>query len=122
MPSTIACPTCGADGTSAANDAIAQSLASLPPPTSSGRVRLAIPTAAHPAGSADAPPRRPRPTVLPGQADRTQAQYEARAKISWGDPPKEVTGYLMGQGFSYQEASDLVNELTRERALVIRAN
>ena len=47
---------------------------------------------------------------------------EARAKISWGDPPKEVLKYLMIQGFSYQEASEVVNELFQERAATIRSN
>jgi hypothetical protein len=58
---------------------------------------------------------------LPGQADRTQAKHEARAKISWGDPPREVVGYLMGQGFSVDEAASIVQELIQERTAAIRS-
>ena len=48
--------------------------------------------------------------------------FEARAKASWGDPPKEVLKYLMIQGFNYQEASEAVTELFEERAAIIRGN
>jgi hypothetical protein len=52
--------------------------------------------------------------------DRTQAQHEARAKISWGDAPEDVTKFLMLQGFTPQEASYLVREMFDERAATIR--
>ena len=100
MPSAVACPSCGADGTAAANAVIAQSTPAQPTVTSARRV-----TALH-----------------PGQTDRTQAQHEAKAKISWGDPPQEVIKYLMMQGFSYEEASSLVQEMFQERAAEIRGN
>jgi hypothetical protein len=211
MPWPVACPTCGADGTTAANAIIAQTApsppilvaeraaplpaaaplpsaqpaaapapmrvaapapsapsapslrvaASAPSAPSAPSLRVAAPTqsaqpaasapalriasAAPPAQSAAPPPglrvaaaaesAQPptlaaapvrsaprRTTMLPGQVDRTQAEIEARAKISWGDPPKQVMGYLMMQGFSRDEAMESVNEMFRERAKTIRAN
>ena len=59
---------------------------------------------------------------LPGQVDAAQAEHEARAKISWGDPPRDVIGYLMMQGFSAQDANALVQEMYAERTATIRAN
>ena len=56
----------------------------------------------------------------PYQVDRDQAEIEARAKISWGDPPLEVVKYLMMQGFSYEEAAPLVDSMFKERAATIR--
>jgi uncharacterized membrane protein HdeD (DUF308 family) len=56
----------------------------------------------------------------PYQVDRNQAEIEARAKISWGDPPQEVVKYLMIQGFSYEEAAPLVHSMFQERASTIR--
>ena len=130
MSSPVACPVCGADGTAAANAAIAQSMAappvaspppqaraaSLRAPAPAPAVRLAAPVAAAPA------PAPGKPALLPGQLDRTQAEHEARAKVLWGDPPHEVTKFLMRQGIAYEEASELVDELFRERAATIRAN
>jgi len=56
----------------------------------------------------------------PYQVDRNQAEIEAKAKISWGDPPQEVVKYLMIQGWSYEEAAPLVDSLFQERAATIR--
>ena len=56
----------------------------------------------------------------PYQVDRNQAEIEARAKISWGDPPMEVVKYLMIQGFTYEEAAPLVDSMYQERAATIR--
>lgn len=109
MPSTIACPTCGADGTSTANSIIAQHLTSSSPP-----VRVAVP-------SAQPAPTRPAPRRLPGQPDPQQAIHEARAKMLWGDTQQEVLSYLMIQGFSRQEASDHVKALHKERIATVRA-
>ena len=126
MPSPIACPGCGADGTAAANAIIAQDVTAQPEvaATTNAPLRVAVPArpvqlAATPAATRPAPR---RTTLLPGQVDRTQAEHEARAKISWGDSPKDVTVYLLMQGFSRDEASDLVNELFQERAAAVRAN
>ena len=127
MPGTVACPTCGLDGTDAANACIAQTMAAeaVPPPTSAAaplRISAHPPPAQAPVISA---PRQPvgRPaTKLPGQIDRSQAEHEARAKILWGDPPTEVLKYLMGQGFPLQEAREKVAELYAERKATIRGN
>ena len=56
----------------------------------------------------------------PYQVDRNQVEIEARAKISWGDPPQEVLKYLMIQGYSYEEAAPLVDSMFQERASTIR--
>jgi hypothetical protein len=40
----------------------------------------------------------------------------------WGDSQDEVTKYLMIQGFSHQEALDLVQPIFRERAAAVRSN
>jgi len=128
MPSPVACPTCGLDGTEAANACIAQTMAAqlaAPAVPPAGPLRIA----AH-APAAHAPVSAPQASVtagrhvprLPGQIDRTQAEHEARAKILWGDPPKEVLKYLMGQGFPYQEALEKVNEMYGERKATIRGN
>src|SRR5438552_11491900 len=130
MPGAVACPVCGADGTSAADLVIDQSLAAQAPvaaaPVAVARLR---PTTAAPStalASPASPPPRPAPSrgggKLPGQVDRTQAEHEARAKISWGDTPPAVTSYLRMQGFSQEEASSLVGALFQERARTIRAN
>src|SRR5262249_21159154 len=64
---------------------------------------------------------RSRHTVpLAAQPNKTQALFEARAKISWGDPPAEVLKYLMIQGYPYDEAAQIVQEMFAERAAAIR--
>ena len=60
--------------------------------------------------------------MLPGQTDRTQAKYEAQARILWGDPPKEVLIFLMSHGFNREDASSMVDEMFRERAAAIRGS
>ena len=125
-PNSIACPVCGMDGTAAANAAVAQSLSAQPAvaaaPAATPRIRLSVSTPSAPPAAAStlaaAPPRRPRP----GQIEPEQAKHEARAKILWGDKPEAVTGFLLMQGFSREEASGLVRELFRERMATVRAN
>jgi len=56
----------------------------------------------------------------PGQFDPTQAEFEARAKILWGDPPEEVTTYLISHGIGYKEASGMVSAMFQERAATLR--
>jgi hypothetical protein len=117
MPAPVACPACGDDGSAAANDFIAQRL----------DAPVAIPAApqpsiARPAIAPSAPPVRRGPAVpLPGQPDRTQVLFEARAKISWGDSPQEVLKYLMINGISHEEANEFVNDLFNQRAAAIRS-
>ena len=125
-PNSIACPVCGMDGTAAANAAIAQSLSAQPAVAAAlaatPRMRLSVSTPSAPPAAASMSaavlPRRPRP----GQIESEQAKHEARAKILWGDKPEAVTGFLLMQGFSREEASDLVRELFRERMATVRAN
>ena len=107
MASPVGCPVCGADGTAAANEIIARSL----PPKPAPAVRMV--TAASRGG--------PHASQL-GLVDRNQAEVEARAKVSWGDPPEEVVKFLMIQGFSHQEASDLVRVMFKQRAVATRVN
>jgi hypothetical protein len=124
MPSAVACPVCGVDGTDAANAVIAQT---MPPPAAAPVDGMRLRTAA------PAPSVRLATTATPGPAsrgpvsnlprtDRTQAEQEARAKVSWGDPPEAVTSFLMIQGMSYEEASALVQSMFKERAAAIRRN
>lgn len=40
----------------------------------------------------------------------------------WGDSQDDVTKYLMMQGFSHQEALDIVKLIFQERAAAVRAN
>lgn len=126
LPSPVACPVCGADGTAAANAVIAQSVPGQTTTSREAPWRVALaPLSENPAASpssAAVPPAARRSARLPGQVDRAQAEHEARARTSWGDPPEEVTKYLMIQGFSYEEASGLVREMFRERAATIRGN
>ena len=125
VPSPVACPVCGMDGTAAANAAIAQSLASQPemPPVRPGPLRVAVPKGSEQT-TTFAPLARSvaqrSALPLPGQVDRVQARHEAHAKISWGDTPQSVIGYLRTQGFSREDASELVQELFHERATLMR--
>ena len=127
MPAPVACPACGIDGTEAANAALAdtQNTELLAVPAAKPRLRVAL-ASGHDSESAQAmdAPASPRRgiTRLPGQIDRPQAEHEARAKISWGDSPEDVVKFLMIQGFSYKDASGLVDEMWRERAITIRKN
>src|SRR5437899_5413188 len=120
MPQPVACPTCGVDGTSAANEALAQhrqpqvavavaAPAFAPALRVPGLSRTNAPSAAETVEAPSAAaPAAARPRLLPGQVERPQAQSEARAKIFWGDPPEEVVKFLMRNNFSHDEASELV--------------
>jgi hypothetical protein len=150
MPSSVACPVCGADGTSVANAIIAQSAPThevpvarlIEPVTASAAADpvavapraapIRVATTATPssvAPSTSAPriahhePAAPRPVPrrLPGQLDYDTARNEARAKMLWGDPPQAVLSFLMMQGISRDEASEILNELVTERAKTVRA-
>jgi hypothetical protein len=116
MPSSVACPACGADGTDAANEIIGQSPITIAPAHTP--LRVSTHAASTQAGAA-AQPR--RPTGVP-QMNHEQALHEAKAKILWGDSPLQVKAYLASQGFSREEATELVDELFAERAATIRGN
>lgn len=123
MTTTVACPACGADGTEAANAFIASRQPDVlfptapiaPPPR---RIKVPVPSANL---SAPKPPPGVRldATAL-GLVDRETAETQARAKISWGDSPDEVTKYLMLQGFTVPEAQELVAALFKERLADLR--
>lgn len=117
----IACPVCGVDGTAAANDYIAQTLA----PAGGVHVRAVASAPPVRVASPDAPAVAAAPrkaALLPGQLERGQAETEARAKIFWGDPPEEVVKFLMRQAISAAEAQALVAAMFQERAKTIRRN
>src|ERR1051325_10816808 len=124
MPYTVACPTCGVDGTGAANEVIAQSLqsvavAALPAGRSetvahsfqaaAPAVRIVQP-AVHVAAPAAPRTTHTRSVLLPGQTDPTQVAHEARAKIFWGDPPQEVLKFLCINNVPRQEAMEIIRE------------
>jgi hypothetical protein len=169
MPASIACPTCGADGTPAANESITKHFAAAAPvtpvirliapaPAPAAPVRPAIapiapvpPTPApivpvEPAMPATAPiapstiqpmrlsvsaasavrpappPSTSRPDPRLGLVGKEQAEHEARAKALWGDPPEQITSYLMVQGYTREEAGELTKALVKERTSAVRAN
>jgi hypothetical protein len=158
MPAAIACPTCGADGTTAANESIARLLPPIAPgspirmmsPANPGPIQTTPMAPAEPPIQAPPPPTiapqaapqaqapsspkihvssRPAPsTTAPrvdprlGLVDRTQAEHEARAKAMWGDSQDQVTGYLLLQGFSHAEATEISTKLFNERTAAVRAN
>ncbi|HEY4415694.1 MAG TPA: hypothetical protein VGO57_08385 [Verrucomicrobiae bacterium] len=122
MPYPITCPTCSTDGTESANEIIARHSSETPPaPESPAPLRIA-----HHAPVADAPlPASSRGVIRDirlGLVDREQAKHEARCKVMWGDTPEAVINYLMVQGFTHPEASELVQELFTERRAEVRSN
>jgi hypothetical protein len=120
LAAPVNCPVCGAEGTAAADAIIARSLAApaAAPPTA--RIRVQLPAAEPPVVSAPRPPGAPSASQL-GLVDRQQAEVEARAKVSWGDPPEAILQYLMIQGFKHDEASALIKVMYKERAVAVRA-
>jgi hypothetical protein len=125
VPGPVACPVCGMDGTAAANVSIAQSPVPKPEPTAlrPTSLRVAVPAASEQTTTFAPLTRsvaRRSALPLPGQVDPVQARHEARAKISWGDQPAAVIGYLRTQGFSREDASELVQELLQERVILMR--
>jgi len=120
MASPIACPACGADGTIAANAIIAENVQPQPAVAPKPMVRLHIATPVstiQPALSAPAP----RPGApLTGRVDPAKAEIEARSKIFWGDPPKDVVQFLMMQGFSHEDAAVSVRAMFQERATALQ--
>jgi hypothetical protein len=121
MTSPVACPACGADGTIATNALIAQNMQPIQPPVApepAVRLLVATPTSIiQPASSVPAPR---RGATLAGQVDPAKAEVEARSKIFWGDPPKDVVQFLMMQGFSHEDASVSVRAMFQERATALQ--
>ena len=117
MATPVACPACSTDGTPAANDIIARSLAPTPS-AATGSLRISGVAAPAPATP---PPIMVDPKAL-GLVDRPTAENEARAKISWGDAQEDVIKFLMLNGFTVPEATDFVQSLYQERLATVRAN
>ena len=83
-------------------------------------MRLSV-TATPRNGAETAPaPRRPDPRL--GLVDRNQAEHEARAKAMWGDSKEQVISYLMIQGFTLPEATEVATNLFKERTAAVRSN
>jgi len=150
MASEVACPSCGADGTPAANHAIAQQLGPPPPdepiihipppkPKTAPATTIPVPppeprtapVALAPAGAglkinkSEAAPDHESPKIAVsdrelGIVSREQALAEARAKVSWGDSEEEVIKFLMVQRFTVPEARDVVAEMFKERMATVR--
>jgi hypothetical protein len=117
----VNCPACGADGTAAANEILEQTL--TPQPARAGRATDLFPasTLATPMRPANAMSASALHASRLGMVDRAQAEIEARAKVSWGDPPEAVLQYLMIQRFSHAEATEFLAVLFRERSAAVRA-
>src|SRR5438270_9582386 len=78
MPAPVACPACGADGSGAANEIIAQRLGAPVPVTPASASRTSTPASIPGPRIAPAPPSTRRPGLsLPGQPDRNQVLFEA---------------------------------------------
>jgi hypothetical protein len=137
MPYTVACPICGADGTGAANEVIAQSVQHVAIAASPGgrsgivapqfqaverAVRLAAPAVQVAAAPAAPRTTHTRTVLLAGQTDPGQVAHEARAKIFWGDPPQEVLKFLLINNVPRGEAMEIIRELTHERTVQMRKN
>jgi len=127
MASTVACPSCGVDGTTTANAIIASKLAPAPdeppPPVApaapvAGGARLNFSAAERQAPQVPAGVKVDARTL--GLLDRDAAATEARAKISWGDSKEDVVKYLMLQNYSVPEAQELVEVFYKERLAALR--
>jgi hypothetical protein len=125
MPAPVECPACGADRTPAANAVITGSADPSIPAVRAREAEVQISIAPHPPApvkvAISAPPGHQRASrPVPGQTGRAQAKAEARAKISWGDPPNKVLVYLRSQGYGKEESSALLQELINERIATVR--
>ncbi len=120
MPSRVACPACGADGTAAANAIIAQAMPAAPvaPPR---RIQMQLSATSAPTAIPDPIPASPRPVVRrPFEMDPDKVEAEARSKIFWGDAVEDVVKFVMMQGLSAPEATALVNVIVQERVRMLR--
>jgi hypothetical protein len=105
MPAAVACPSCGADGTPAANEYISRQLASAAPiniqPAPMRLARVQAEPAAQPA------------TQAAGDPGRAKLEREARAKMMGGDSTEQVTAFLTVKGFNPIEAAELAKVFIR---------
>jgi hypothetical protein len=125
MPSKVACPTCGMDGTGAANDFISRQLFPNQPitppvlqPIREEELENHPPSPPRPGSLLTSSTRRADPRL--GLVSREQAEHEARAKVMWGDTREQIVSYLMVQSFSHPEAMELTDDLFRERTGEVR--
>lgn len=121
--SSITCPACGADCTSVANTILESSLprppALFPQAPLPGPASKTNPDSSHSDHAEPASPRGVRVNARTlGLVDRKTAATEARAKILWGDSSETVINYLVLQGYTAAEASDLVKVLLKEQRAV----
>ncbi|HEV2454252.1 MAG TPA: hypothetical protein VGY98_08325, partial [Verrucomicrobiae bacterium] len=91
-----------------------------PPAPMPSNIRLSV--AATPVQRSPLMPSTSRPDPRLGLVDRNQAEHEARAKAMWGDSREQVISYLMVQGFSVPEATELTTKLFQERTAAVRSN
>lgn len=113
MPAAVSCPSCGADGTLAANDYISRQLApaaTAGPESVRGPVRLA---------RAQAHPTAPVPADDP---ERGKLVREAKAKMIGGESMEQVTAFLKVKGFNPAEAMELAYGFNKERVSIVRSN
>jgi hypothetical protein len=113
MPAAVRCPSCGADGTAAANDSISRQIApSVAPAPESvrGPMRLARAQA-----QSTAPP-------AADDSERAELVREAKAKMIGGESAEQVAAFLTVKGFDRIEATELARGFYKERASIVRSN
>ena len=128
MPTAVKCPSCGADGTAAANAFIAQVIPKpvvAATPVARPRLHVSVPTPAPALQMAGSAPEAPaveshRPGIPGREIDHAKVMNEARAKLFWGDRPEEVVKFVMMQGIEYEEASIMVRGIYKERLATLR--
>lgn len=150
MPGAVTCPKCGVDGTSAANVVLEQQFPAQPAVAIPTPQRVTVPQAGASSMRVGAPPlpatamqangngsavrfssQQPAaaaPPVsapvekkrLPGQLEPERAAAEARSKVMWGDDPGEISKFLMGHGFSIDEAKETLAPFLIERTQAVR--
>ena len=114
MPAAVACPSCGADGTPAANEYISRQFASAAP--------INIRPAPMRLARAQAEPTAQPATQAAGDPGRAKLEREARAKMMGGDSTEQVTAFLTVKGFNPIEAAELAKGFYQERATIVRSN
>ena len=126
MPTMVSCPSCGADGTAAANDyirgsgsatATGQVATIQPAPVPAAPLRLGI---ARVQGQAQ--PSSVAAALAPDDAARAKLVREARAKMIGGDSTEQVAAFLTVKGFDPAEAMELARGFYQERASIVRTN
>ncbi len=120
MVSSVACPSCGADGTSAANAIIAQTLPPEPAIAPEPPVRLHVAVPATPVQPASLAAAARRAALAGGQTDPAKIESEARAKIFWGDSPEDTVKFLMMNGSRHEDAVVLVRAMFQERSAALQ--